>query len=597
MSDSSKTSANRFAFATVTSLFFMWGFITCLNDLLIPKFKTDFDLNQFQANLVQFAFFGAYFLVSLFYFLISASKGDPINKIGYKNGLVLGLVIAGIGCVMFYPAAQVYKFWLFLTALGVLGAGVTIIQIAANPYVTILGPEKSGSSRLNLAQGFCSLGYVIAPFIGGILIFGSEVFESPKIEDAVAKEATGYYQSFITETEVSLTLFEENLAITEEPDKAATDGLEVLKATEKPLEESLKILTDAEEKGLDMNAADQLRHAAKDLYEVQEENGILSPLAGQMFEQGNGIIKQLQLEELDSLKAPYLGLGVAFFVIAIIFKFISLPNFTQEGKIEPGITAFKHKHFVWGWLAIFFYVGSEVTIGSILVNYLGDPTVANLPENEADKYLSFCWGGLMIGRLMGAISLGEMKESKKFPYMVLAAVISTLIIYATATFKQYLTVGEHINPVDILPFIGLIALSFVFFKLGKSSAGRMVGLFALVAAGLTIFSMSTTGNYALWSILGIGLFNSIMWSNIFSMSIKGLGKDTSQGSSLLVMMIVGGALMPLAQGFLTDSYGIRASLGIVLFGYVYLAWYGFFAPKAKDTPTEPTAEPEKPAVA
>ncbi|MEP4078353.1 hypothetical protein [Haloferula sp.] len=562
MSQNPTPSGTRFAFSAVTVLFFMWGFITCMNDLLIPKFKTDFDLNQFQANTVQFAFFGAYFLVSLLYFLISASKGDPINKIGYQNGLVLGLVIAGIGCFMFYPAAQIYQFWLFLAALGVLGAGVTIIQIAANPYVTILGPEKSGSSRLNLAQGFCSLGYVIAPFIGGILLFGSEVFDSPPIESDIATETIGHVQSLVDEAET-----------------AAIDTEEAKKA----LEKSQEILGKADEEGLTMATANELRELSIKLVEEQKKAGSVSALTEESFEKSNGIIRGLQLEELDSLKAPYLGLGAAFFIIAAIFKMISLPSFTQEGKIEPGITAFKHKHFVWGWLAIFFYVGSEVTIGSILVNYLGDETVANLPENEADKYLSFCWGGLMIGRLMGAISLGDMKESKKLPYMILAAVVSTGIIYACATFKQYLTVGEHINPMDILPFVGLIVLSFIFFKLGKSSAGRMVGLFALVASALTIFSMSTTGNYALWSILGIGLFNSIMWSNIFSLSIKGLGKDTSQGSSLLVMMIVGGALMPLAQGWLTDSYGIRASLGIVLLGYVYLAWYGFFAPKAKDS--------------
>ena len=204
MSDQSRPSGNRFAFATVTSLFFMWGFITCLNDLLIPKFKTDFDLNQLQANTVQFAFFGAYFLISLIYFLISASKGDPINKIGYKNGLVLGLLIAGIGCILFYPAAQVYKFWFFLVALGVLGAGVTIIQIAANPYVTILGPEKSGSSRLNLAQGFNSLGYVIAPFLGGILIFGSEVFDSPLLKEADSKAIIVNTQNFLTESDKAI---------------------------------------------------------------------------------------------------------------------------------------------------------------------------------------------------------------------------------------------------------------------------------------------------------------------------------------------------------------------------------------------------------
>lgn len=563
MSQNSAPSGTRFAFSAVTTLFFMWGFITCMNDLLIPKFKEDFNLTQFQANLVQFAFFGAYFLVSLVYFLISASKGDPINKIGYKNGLVLGLLISGVGCAMFYPAAQIHQFWLFLTALGVLGAGVTLIQIAANPYVTILGPEKSGSSRLNLAQGFCSLGYVIAPFIGGILIFGSDVFEgSREIEAPVAAEAIEHFQTIFDESE-----------------KSPVDSESALKA----LADSKEIFVSAKEDGLDMATADDLRDLLKDLTEEQSNAGVVTPLTQDAFKKADSIVSELQLEELDSLKAPYLGLGVAFFVIAAIFKMISLPSFTQEGKIEPGITAFKHKHFVWGWLAIFFYVGSEVTIGSILVNYLGDETVMGLSESESAKYLSFCWGGLMIGRLMGAISLSGLKESKKFPYMVLAAVISTGIIYACASFKQVLTTGSHINPMDILPFIGLIILSFFFFALGKSSAGKMVGLFALVAAALTIFSMSTTGNYALWSILGIGLFNSIMWSNIFSLSIKGLGKDTSQGSSLLVMMIVGGALMPLAQGYLTDTYGIRASLGIVLLGYVYLVWYGFFAPKAKDS--------------
>lgn len=460
-------SNNRFAFIAVTALFFMWGFMTCLNDLLIPKFKEDFSLNQMQANFVQFAFFGAYFIISLIYFLISAAKGDPINKIGYKNGLVLGLVIAGAGCFLFYPAAVFHTYPLFLGALCVLASGITVIQIAANPYVTILGPEESGSSRLNLAQGFCSLGYVIAPFIGGILIFGSDVFKG-----------------------------------------AHKVGLE-------------------------------------------------------------------------SLEMPYVSLGVLFIVIAVIFKMISLPNFTQEGKVEAGVTAFKHKHFVWGWLAIFFYVGSEVTIGSILINYLKDPGVMGLAEAQSAKYLSFCWGGLMIGRLMGAISLGDVKQSRKLPYMILAAAVSTAIIYACASGKEYLTSGQQLHPADILPFIGLVVMSFIFFFIGRSSAGRMVGLFALVAAGLTIFSMSTHGEYALWSILGIGLFNSIMWSNIFSLSIRGLGKDTSQGSSLLVMMIVGGAIMPLAQGWLTDTYGIRASLGIVLFGYVYLMFFGFFAPKAK----------------
>ena len=451
--------SNRFAFIIVTSLFFMWGFISCMNDLLIPKFKADFHLNQTQANLVQFAFFGAYFVVSLIYFLISAAKGDPINKIGYKNGLVLGLLVAGVGCFLFYPAAETKQYSLFLGALIVLGAGVTIIQIAANPYVTILGPEETAPSRLNLSQGLNSLGYVITPLIGGILLFGSK----------------------------------------------------------------------------------------------------------EIYTSSGGV---------DAVKLPYVGLGIAFVILAVIFKLISLPGFSQEGKIESGVKVFRHKHFVWGWLAIFFYVGSEVTVGSILINYLKDPGVMGMPEETSAKFLSFYWGGTMIGRLMGAISLSNVRSSRKYLFMVLAAIAGTGVIFLNATFKENLTHGHYIDPMTILPYVGMVVVSFVFFVLGRSNPGRMIGLFALVAVALTCFSMGSKGEWALWSIIGIGLFNSIMWSNIFSLSIRGLGKDTSQGSSLLVMMIVGGALMPLIQGALMDKFGVRTSLSIVLVGYSYLAFYG-----------------------
>jgi MFS transporter, FHS family, L-fucose permease len=461
-------------FVLMTSLFFMWGFITCMNDLLIPKFKADFDLSQFQANLVQSAFFGAYFLVSLGYFLLSVTFGDPINKIGYKNGLVLGLAVSGLGCFLFLPAAETHAYPLFLGALLVLGGGVTLIQIAANPYVSILGPEQSASSRLNLSQGVNSLGYVIAPLIGGLLLFGSNVY---------ATETAG---------------------------------------------------------------------------------------------------------GIDAVKLPYMGLGVAFFILATVFYFVSLPDFKNPTKVVVGVRAFRHPHFVWGWLAIFFYVGSEVTVGSILINYLGNETVMNLPANQADKYLAFYWGGLMIGRLMGAVSLSQIKEHRKLPLMALVAVFALGIIFLNTTFKEYFTIGSFISPVSVLPFLVVVALGFVFFTLGRSHPSRMVGLFSLVAIALTTLSMCSGGQLALWSIVGIGLFNSIMWSNIFTLSIRGLKEDTAQGSSLLVMMIVGGALMPAIQGALMDVFGVRASLGIVFVGYFYLAFFGFIGSrlKGKSSPSQ-----------
>ncbi|MDP0491714.1 MAG: sugar MFS transporter [Verrucomicrobiota bacterium JB023] len=456
--------SNHFAFATVTSLFFMWGFISCMNDLLIPKFKAEFELSQFQANLVQSFFFGAYCLVSLAYFLISAAKGDPINKIGYKNGLIIGLILTAGACMVFVPAANTASYPLFLVALCLLGSGVTLIQIAANPYISILGPESSASSRLNLSQGLNSLGYVLTPLIGGALIFQS---------------ATG-------------------------------------------------------------------------------EGG------------------------LDTVKAPYVGLAVILLAIAIAIKFIKLPTFRQEGHVEAGIKVFRHKHFAWGMAAIFFYVGAEVTVGSILVNYL--EKIMNFTEEQGVKYLSFYWGGLMIGRLMGAISLSGLQQAKKFPMMVVAALVSIFIIFLSAKGKSDLTVGE------IWPYFITVVLSFVFFRLGRALPGRMVGLFAIVATVLSLLAMTTSGEFALWSIVGIGLFNSIMWSNIFTLSIRGLGEDTSQGSSLLVMMICGGALLPLIQGGLMDFFGVRASLSIVLISYLYLAYFGFVGSKiGRESEDEQTA--------
>ncbi len=471
MTKDSEPSGNKFAFTIVTSLFFMWGFISCMNDLLIPKFKEDFDLTQLQANLVQFAFFGAYFIISLVYFLISASKGDPINKIGYKNGLILGLCIAGIGCALFYPAAEAHYYPLFLGALFILGSGITVIQIAANPYVSILGPESSAPSRLNLSQGLNSLGYVITALIGGLFLFSKNTIDA---------------------------------------------------------------------------------------------------------EQG-----------VEAVKVPYVGLAVILFGLAIAIKFIKLPAFKAEGRVEAGIKVFRHKHFVWGWWAIFFYVGCEVTVGSILINYLGAKDVLGLTEEQATKYLAFYWGGAMIGRLMGAISLSEIVASRKFPLMIAAAAVSFVVIYVNASFSEKINVsGEHLAFIDIWPYLIMVALSFVFFALGRSMPGRLVGIFAGVAALLTLLAMFTTGSFALWSIIGIGLFNSIMWSNIFTLSIRGLGKDTAQGSSLLVMMIVGGAILPLIQGGLSDAIGIKPSLIIVLIGYLYLLYFGFIGSKRK----EPTAE-------
>lgn len=463
MSDPSKSSSYRFPFIVVTAIFFLFGFITVVNDILVPKFKDDFGLEQWQSNLVQSAFFGAFFLVSLVYFIISVTKGDPINRLGYKNGLFIGLVTTVAGSLLMWPASNMGTYPLFLAALFIIGTGVTFLQISANPYVSVLGAESSAAMRLNLSQGFNSLGTVLAPLVASLLIYGT-----------------------------------------------------------------------------------------LDTREVKGDGSVVS---------------------------LYILLAIVFGSMAVALKFIHLPTIHQTAEVSKGIRVFKHKHFPWGMAAIFCYVGCEVTMGTILIDYLRDEDVLGLTKEEGGKYVAFYWGGAMIGRLVGAISLSTMSQSRKIAFMLGAATISTAIIFSTASFKEYLNSGQRLGFDSLWPFLILIALNFLFFYLGKAKPNRMVGLFSTVAAALVAICIVAPGGISLWAFIGIGLFNSIMWSNIFTLSIRGLGNDTGQGSSLLVMMIVGGAIMPPLQGLLMkiDFMSIRLSLLLILAGYAYLIFFGFVA--------------------
>jgi FHS family L-fucose permease-like MFS transporter len=391
-------------------------------------------------------------------------KGDPINKIGYKNGLMIGLVIAGLGSLLFYPAAETKQYGFFLLALFTLGAGVTLIQIAANPYVALLGDEHSAPARLNLSQGLNSLGTVLAPIVGGLLLFGTTVF---------------------------------------------TTG-----------------------------------------------------------------------DASSSLKWTYAGLGCSFLLLAAIVKLVKLPDFKNEEDLSDRESLLNYPHFIWGVFAIFFYVGSEVAVGSILIQYLGLESVSGMDVGEADKYLSFYWGGLMIGRFAGALAFTHMALSKKLPAMIGVAMSAFLIIYGAVSFKHFTTHGAIIDPLTVAPYLLLIALAFVLFFVAKGHPGKTIGCFSLMATLLTIISIFAEGQIAMWSMIGIGLFCSIMWSNIFTLSIQGLGKAKSRGSSLLVMMVVGGAILPAIQGALTDSIGLRPSLFIVVVGFTYLAIFGFIGSQA-----------------
>jgi len=398
------------AMAMVTTLFFMWGFLTCLNDILIPHLKSIFDLNYAEVMLVQFAFFTAYFVFSF-------PSGKFIDYFGYKKAMVAGLATMGIGAFMFVPAASVPSFPLFLAALITLAAGMTILQTSANPYVAVLGPPRTASSRLNLTQAFNSLGTTVAPSFGSKLILGAV---------------------------------------------AAPVAVEVLRA---------------------MNS-EQL-HAYR-------------------------------VSQAASVKGPYIGLALALFLLAVGMAFFNLPTIEAvEAHGEVHDSVWKHRHLVLGAVGIFVYVGAEVSIGSFLTNYLHGSDIGNLSLKDAADMLKYYWGGAMIGRFVGSAVLQKVRT------------------------------------------------------------GTLLGFNAIAAGILVATSMATFGHVAMWCILLVGLFNSIMFPSIFTLGVDGLGPLTGDGSALLIAAIIGGAIVPEAQGFLADRIGIHHAFVLPVLCYLYIAYYGF----------------------
>lgn len=402
------------AMSIATTLFFMWGFLTSLNDILIPHLKGIFDLSYTGAILVQFAFFASYAIFAL-------PGGKIVELIGYKRTMIFGLLTMTAGALLFIPASKAASFPFFLGALIVLAAGITVLQVAANPYVANLGPQRTASSRLNLAQAFNSFGTFLAPFFGAWLILS----HIPKVIDSPA-------------------------------------------------------LTGA-------------------------------------------ALQASRMQQASSVQIPYLGIAFALGVLAIALALVKLPtmNFTQDlriGEANPLTTdrLRNHPQLFLGALGIFVYVGAEVAIGSFIINYLHLPSIGDMTLATAGNYLSFYWGGAMVGRFIGS-----------------------------AVLRRF-------------------------------STGFVLGIAALVASLLVITSMLSFGHVAVFSIIAVGLFNSIMFPCIFTLGLADLGPLTGRGSSLMVASIVGGAIIPLAQGKIADSsIGLHHAFFLPVICYLYIAAFGF----------------------
>jgi len=411
-----KKVSNKLALTIVTSIFFMFGFLTVMNDILIPHLKSMFHLSYAGTMLIQFMFFLAYFIMSI-------PSGKIVSLFGYKNTIIIGLVVSGIGGLLFYPAAAIPSYVLFLVAFFSLATGITIIQVAANPYVSLLGPSKTASSRLNLAQAFNSLGTMIAGPLGGMLILSTVVISATK------------FASFT--------------------------------------------------------------HGQKVAYQAQQAH---------------------------TVQMPYIVFALILFVLGVIVYLFHLPDVVSEDNLEEIRNkedkytyreALKHKHLFFGVIAIFMYVGAEVTIGSFMVNFISLPSIGHISESTAAEYLSLYWGGAMIGRFIGSAVLQKIDTRK------------------------------------------------------------LLGIFASISGSLVIIAMLTSGSVAMWAILSVGLFNSIQFPNIFTLGIEGMGKLTDKASSLLIMAIVGGAVIPVIQGVIADNIGIHHAYILPLMCYAYIVFYGF----------------------
>ena len=400
------------ALMMVTVLFFFWGFVTVLNDILVPHLKSVFDLNYTKVMLIQFAFFLAYFIFSI-------PSAKIIDAIGYQKTMVVGLLTMGLGAFLFVPAAIALSYPLFLGALMVLAAGITALQVAANPYVSVLGPPETASSRLNLTQAFNSLGTTIGPWVGGMLILG---------------------------------------AATESGDAVA-------------------------------NMSAQTLHA-------------------------------FRLQQAATVKMPYIIIGSALVIFAGLIGIFKLPTIPAverhaDGRHEGSL--WKYTHLILGCVAIFAYVGAEVSIGSFLINYFNQPEIGNLPVVEGAKFVAYSWGGAMVGRFIGSAILQKVKT------------------------------------------------------------GTVLGIAAFCSCALVLTSMLTTGSVAMWSILLVGFFNSIMFPSIFTLGIAKLGPRTGDGSGLLIMAIVGGAIIPVAQGAIADYVGVHHAFVLPVICYLYIAYYALRA--------------------
>ena len=535
---------NNPALFTLITVFFFWGFFGASNGVFIPFCKTYFQIDQFQAQLVEFAFYGAYFIGALVLFIWSSySKKDILNNWGYKKGIIYGLIISIFGALIMYPSVNGAQqgdtevFYYVLVALFIIGLGFSLQQTAANPFAVSLGDPSTGSNRLNLAGGVNSFGTAIGPILIAFVLFGS----ASEVNWDIIKLSS--VQGLYIAVAVAFLLVAVFFYVSKNLPDAKND---------EPFESA---------------------HKAKTMLILMTI--IMTLCFGWIFYSYTPAFENSPVEELEILR-----LLLTVICLLSVFVLVFRAYFSATKKSD-GWGALKYPQLAWGMLAIFTYVGVEVTIQSNLgellkadigkgLNAIGLPV---LDEAQSAKYIALYWGGLMIGRWTGSIGAFDISKSLKKILLFFTPFIAFGVVIAVNSFSNPLTITE------IGIFSMLIIIQIIGFYYAKDNALKMMGIFSFLGVIAMLVGIFGSGQIALFAFLTGGLFCSIMWPCIFSLSITGLGKYTSQGSSFLVMMILGGAIIPPLQGKLADIFGIITSYWVAVICFVFLVIYAYMTKK------------------
>jgi FHS family L-fucose permease-like MFS transporter len=514
------------ALYTLITVFFFWGFLAASNGVFIPFCKAHFSLTQFESQLIDFTFYGGYFIGSLIlYFASQVSKVDIMNKLGYKNGIILGLIISALGALGMIPAVASGSFGFILAVFFIIAVGFSLQQTAANPFVIALGPPETGSNRLNFAGSINNIGGLVGPVVVGKILFGSAIVKIAAKDVQISSVNNLYYLLAGLFIAVAIFFWFSNLP------KVTSD---------EKMEQSPKA-----------NAPLFIMFLAFLLILVADP-----------------------LSKAVSIPSQYF----VYASLAIIVLTLVGTIYAAKGSKE-GWGAMQYPQLILGMLAIFTYVGTEVTIQSNLGSLLKTPAFGSFQESDISPYISLYWGSLMIGRFAGSIGAFNLSKTVKYLlYILVPFVAFGIVLFVNAFFGGVNVSGLYVYAV-------CVAILIVAFFIGKQKPTRTLAVLGLLGVAFMLTGLLTTGRVATFSFISGGLCCSIMWPSIFSLAITGLGKYTSQGSAFLIMMILGGSIIPPLQGKIADGSnnlikgmsGLHFSYIVPLLGFAYLAYFAWKA--------------------